>query len=255
MTPEQNELIEQFQRELRCPIDWDRIIENHNQELKGDLISLWMAIAASKQVDDECRYLPHMYFYDENVGIFWDPTINIEAQAAHVDHPNTLRAELRNIRGGPDLKAMQLDRGNREGGRLETGWIESAREEYEHLVGQLSRLRMANDSDYRKHFLPASVSLERRKQLSLSGISYIHHEIEDQLAYFMWWSLMSDNWRKVFHEGKRFLYIQSRVPCGVTSGNETHFLKLDFDTSTPLVHAYPVLKEEIHAEETPIYCP
>lgn len=237
MSPDQYAVIKRIRDELTCPIDWEGITSGYNPGLVTELWWFWKDIAKKYDVDDETRHVHNMYYQESDPDADFDPEIDINDEHSTGDDLETLRAELRNIAGGP----------------VEGGWIELARKEYKQLVDPLVRLKIADDNVYKKHYLPANILTEQRLKLSKQGTSFLYAETEPLLERIMWWTLDDGNWRRILFDGQRFLYAECPNAVGATKGLETRFLKFDFDISTPQAHAYPIAESEIPPEDSAVY--
>jgi hypothetical protein len=191
MLSEYLNLLEQIQTELRCPIDW-REIAPENPDLVGELIGHWIAVTKNHQRDNECRHFGVLY-HEEAAGICgYDPDVDPAYVAAQKElAPENLaevKADLINIRGaGSDV-----------------GWIQSARDDYEQQVGQLSRLRVATDEEHEKHLAASNLTKGQIIVASRGGVSYFYHESEADLENIIWSSLDDGVWREIVFDNRKF---------------------------------------------------
>jgi hypothetical protein len=240
MLSEYLNLLEQIQTELRCPIDWGAIAPE-NPDLVGELIGHWIAVTKKYQRDNECRHFAVLY-HDEAFGLCgYDP----DADPAYVSRQTSLAPE--------NLDEVKADLINIRGAGSEVGWIQSARDDYKRQLGPLSRLRIATDQDYRKHFASDSLSKNQILIASKGGVSYFYHEAEPDLENIIWSCLDDEMWRQIVFSERRFVFVRCDQEIGATKGRDTRFVKCDFDMSTPQVHAYPIPEEDIPGDERVIH--
>jgi len=242
VTPEQILLIQQIRDAVKCPIDWELITIGKAPGLVTELSWFWSDLTKKYERDNECRHVFVQYDDPDDIDCFRDP--DIDDPDAEGDNPKILREELRNIVG------LALE----DGSALENGWIKAARKEYEEKLGALSRIKVADASVQRKHFRPANVSTEQRLKKSKDGASILSPQIESRLEEIVWACIDDNNWKRIALEHFKYLYVEYPSVVGASRGRATNFLKFDFDLSTPVVHAYPILRSEIPAGEHAVFC-
>jgi hypothetical protein len=214
--------IAEIESALRCPVDWTTVFQIATPADFYPLECLWRDTVEKYAVDSEPNFL----------------------------HP----WESLNDESDDYLKPMHIN--------VQT-WAERAREEYCSLVFRFTHLKYASREIYGKHAPPPGSPTPGQIDIlsAKTGISRFYKDIpaDFMLSAFLHGIFfhfdaegvlfdgpIRDNatWGRLLHDPNCRLIFRSPCPIGATSGRPTQHLCFELDASTPIVHGYPISKNE-----------
>jgi hypothetical protein len=143
-------------------------------------------------------------------------------------------------------------------------WIDEARKDYVDRTRRFAEIKMADQNIYRKHFPAPGWSNESVQERSSSGVSLFYGDVSvSELMDLLWESLActcpgeckeslsacDGPWRRLLSAPHLKLFVQAQREIGASHGQPTEYVCFDFDCATPLVHAYPIGRNEIPVGE------
>lgn len=230
MTELQSLLLE-LEKQLQCPVDWDRVVilpaargqeddagaEVSNPGLCSELRWYWREIAEAHAVSGETDYLAVLYLHpDESPPDFLYEDGDEEQ----------IRSDLKNI----------------------AEWINDAKKLYIEKTRPLANMKFATSADQQKHYPPAGLRARQIRSRTRNGVSLFFNGVQAQLPMLMW-SVFEVCWRDVLERKHLRVHADCINPIGAAYGQDTKYVCLDVDSSTPITHAFPVPEREIPKEE------
>lgn len=217
-----DKLKEDLKKLLECPVDWgnefpckhldDSTIENFSNHMS----MFWKTICEKYQVDMEANYINT----DE---ILLDGDLHLEIFG---DDEDFIRGECMNIRS----------------------WIDGATKEFIDKARRFRDLRMASPQDHGKHYPKAFMNDKQIKEFTKQKrISLFYKQISFEWLERVVWAIIVDEekWQEMMYVYKCKFFVDCMCVIGCSAGKEASNICFDFDLSTPIVHAYPVLKNGI----------
>jgi hypothetical protein len=131
-------------------------------------------------------------------------------------------------------------------------WITRARAKYKSAVYRFEKMRMAYETDYRKHFPPSNISTEeiRNRTGGRPGKDSLFYKgITPARLENLMWTILDEVWRQILDVNHARVYVDACTIIGASKGKDTRYIYFDIDLSTPITHAYPILAEEIPNDE------
>lgn len=236
---------------LRCPVDWQAIAPD--QGISISLERFWEEVASECLL--EGRGLP-----DSTPASSVNPGELHELSDLSDEESGVLYAELREMAGetfDEYFQPMNLETTDEEDLVRELpeieAWIVRARAKYKSAIYRFEKMRMADETDYRKHFPPSNISTEeiRNRTGGRQGKapSLFYKGITPARLENLLWSILDEVWRQILDVNHVAVYVDACTIVGASKGKDTGYIHFDIDLSTPIAHAYPILPEEIPKDE------
>jgi hypothetical protein len=124
-------------------------------------------------------------------------------------------------------------------------WIERSRRTYQERMHRFEKMEVADDVEYRKHFPAPNQPTAKIRVRSRRGISYFYKGVTRERLRTLWWDVLWHCWGQLLNGNKAVLYVDAGTAIGSSFGEDTRYMKLIVDLSTPRVHAYPIPEKDI----------
>lgn len=122
-------------------------------------------------------------------------------------------------------------------------WIEAARDEYRRLTLPLTRMHVATDLEYHKHFPgPNDTTMAIRKRSKKDSCFY-RGITRDHLTDYMW-DLFEYLWEEIRFKNIQ-VYTNALAIIGASGGEDVELMRWNISFSTSIAHAYPVSPLEV----------
>ena len=126
--------------------------------------------------------------------------------------------------------------------------IAGARDEYRKLTRRFFEMRVADWRVRKKHYTSkkdarnAIVSRTRGSKKKEGSLFY--PEVTPEMLLRVIWDLLEVRWRDLLDTTHVRLWVDVMERVGASAGTETKLVCFDLEFSTPLAHAFPVLKPD-----------
>lgn len=223
------DLLVQIKRLLQFPLDLEAYPIIRDSFFAIRLKHLWYAVAAKHQVDHEASYID------------WQDDL-LNNCMLHESSWDDLRSILINI----------------------DSWHSQAYKEFITQSRKFTCLKMADRSEYSKHYVVKRMTQDSVRKLSKANhVSKFYSHVRVEYLYNWLWDVfdnsfersfseeqmdeprlnLSDwwnNWEASFPNSTKLFHVDSMHEVGATEGESTTYLCINVDFSTPIAHAYPI---------------
>lgn len=127
--------------------------------------------------------------------------------------------------------------------------IDAAREEYRSLTRRFFMMRVATEGEWGKHYTSKGddrkTIIKRTSAAKKEDGSLFYPEVTPKMLLRVLWDMLEDRWRELLGTNHVRLWVDVMERIGASAGQETELVCFDIDLSTPLAHAFPVLKADM----------
>ncbi len=234
---------------LKCPVDWQAIAPD--QGISISLERFWEEVASECLLEGEGS--PNTPSDNSLKFIDLSESLSDEQIAVELDEVRKLYGETFDEYSKPLVLEITAEEDLiRELPYIEA-WITRARAKYKNAVYRFEKMRIANESDYRKHFPPTNMSTEEMRNRTRGrpgkDASLFYKGITPARLEHLMWTILDEVWRQILEVTHAGVYVDACTIIGASKGKDTKYIYFDIDLSTPITHAYPILEEAIPNDE------
>jgi hypothetical protein len=126
--------------------------------------------------------------------------------------------------------------------------IAGARDKYRKLTRRFFEMRVADERVRKKHYTSKNdernAIVSRTRGGNKKDGSLFYPEVTPEMLLRVIWDLLEVRWRDLLNTTHVRLWVDVMERIGASAGTETKLVCFDLEFSTPLAHAFPVLKAD-----------